>query len=301
MYDIDYKLLKALTMVVQEGGFEKAGHVLHISQSAVSHRVRLLEDQIGQILLTRTSPPSPTHLGRQLIKHYYKVKMLEIDLFESIEMCSRESSTTLIIGLNVDSLATWFLGAVEAFLKQKSILLDLIVDDQAHTHRLLKEGKVTGCISSRPDPMQGCIAEYLGSINYHLIGTVEYAKKWFPRGVDKETLSRAPILLYNRKDEIHKKLIEIILGEVPGELTVHYLPAVEKFTDFIRSGMACGMCDLPTDEVCVKLLESGELVDLAPHHFINLKLYWHSWNLKSKFMEKFSRVLVSRARKILLK
>ena len=58
MADIDYKLLKALSVVVQEGGFEKASRVLHISQPAVSQRVKLLEEQTGQVLLTRTSPPA---------------------------------------------------------------------------------------------------------------------------------------------------------------------------------------------------------------------------------------------------
>ena len=57
---IDYKLLEAFAMVVQEGGFEKAATLMNLTQSAVSQRVRLLEDRAGKILLSRTSPP-PAH------------------------------------------------------------------------------------------------------------------------------------------------------------------------------------------------------------------------------------------------
>ena len=60
---MDYKLLKALAAVLDAGGFEKAAQHLNLTQSAVSQRIRLLEDQIGAILLTRTSPPVATEAG----------------------------------------------------------------------------------------------------------------------------------------------------------------------------------------------------------------------------------------------
>lgn len=300
MPDIDYKLLKALSVVVQEGGFEKASHLLHISQSAVSQRVKLLEEQTGQVLLTRTSPPHPTFFGRQMIKHYQQVKLLEADLFESIEVTPREGFITFSIGINVDSLATWFLDAVGAFLKKERVLLDLVVDDQAYTHRLLRDGKVGGCISSRPEPMQGCRVAYLGSINYHLLSTPSFARQWLPNGLTREAIQRAPILVYNRKDESHKQLIEKALGEVPAQLTAHYVPAVERFTDFIASGLACGMCDITADESCMRMLDQGTLVDLAPSHYVKLKLYWHCWNLKSTLLDRFSTILVEKTRQILL-
>jgi LysR family transcriptional regulator (chromosome initiation inhibitor) len=40
---LDYKLLEAMAMVVLERGFEKAAHKLHLTQSAVSQRIKLLE------------------------------------------------------------------------------------------------------------------------------------------------------------------------------------------------------------------------------------------------------------------
>ena len=83
---LDYKLLEALAMVVQEGGFDRAGRSIHLTQSAVSQRVKLLEEQTGQVLLARANPPRATPAGRRLIKHYLQVKQLEDDLRRKTEI-----------------------------------------------------------------------------------------------------------------------------------------------------------------------------------------------------------------------
>ena len=43
----DYKLIEALAAIAEKGGFDKAAKSLHITQSAVSQRLKLLEDQMG--------------------------------------------------------------------------------------------------------------------------------------------------------------------------------------------------------------------------------------------------------------
>nr|WP_321400831.1 LysR family transcriptional regulator ArgP [uncultured Desulfobacter sp.] len=300
MIDIDYKLLKALFVVVQEGGFEKAARVLHISQPAVSRRVKQLEEQTGQVLLTRTTPPLPTRFGRHMIKHYQQVRLLEADLFETVDESPEKEFVVFPIGVNVDSLSTWFLDAMGAFLKEERVLLDLIVENQEYTHRLMQTGEVGGCISSRPAPMQGCRVDYLGSTNYHLLATPQFAAQWFPDGVTYGAACKAPFLVFNRKDNSHEIVLESILGRVPEKMMLHYFPATERFADFIAQGLACGMCDITADENCMQMLEQGVLMDLAPDNFVTVKLYWHMWNLHSKLLARFSRKLVSKARKILL-
>ena len=57
---LDYKLIEALAMVAREGGFDKAAKALYITQSAVSQRVKLLEELTGQVLIARSTPPQAT-------------------------------------------------------------------------------------------------------------------------------------------------------------------------------------------------------------------------------------------------
>ena len=42
----DYRLMDALVTVVEEGGFERAAKRLHLTQSAVSQRVKQLEEHL---------------------------------------------------------------------------------------------------------------------------------------------------------------------------------------------------------------------------------------------------------------
>jgi DNA-binding transcriptional LysR family regulator len=53
--DFDPALLRALVAVKEAGGFTRAAQRLHLTQSAVSHQIRRLEEQVGRPLLYRTT------------------------------------------------------------------------------------------------------------------------------------------------------------------------------------------------------------------------------------------------------
>jgi DNA-binding transcriptional LysR family regulator len=53
--DFDPALLRALVAVKETGGFTRAAQRLHLTQSAVSHQIRRLEEQVGRPLLHRTT------------------------------------------------------------------------------------------------------------------------------------------------------------------------------------------------------------------------------------------------------
>jgi DNA-binding transcriptional LysR family regulator len=53
--DFDPVLLRAFVAVKEAGGFTRAAERLHLTQSAVSHQIRRLEEQVGRPLLCRTT------------------------------------------------------------------------------------------------------------------------------------------------------------------------------------------------------------------------------------------------------
>lgn len=289
---LDYKLIEALAMVVQEGGFEKAAGRLHITQSAVSQRIKQLEDQVGQVLLSRTSPPRATRAGQRVIKHCLQVRRLEDDLLDALPPAEGRTPVVLAIGINDDSLATWFVEAVAGFLRQTQVFLDLRPDDQEQTHRMLKRGEVIGCISAKPKPMQGCRVDYLGRMDYRMLATPGFLANWFPQGLTAAAVLQAPLLVYNRKDELHLRFFERAGLNLIPQLNVHYIPSSEKFVDFIAADLAYGM--LP-DQQSLPLLETGQLRELLPGCTIEVGLYWHCWNLKSALLEQFSQHLARQA------
>ena len=293
---LDYKLIEALAMVAREGGFDKAAKALHITQSAVSQRVKLLEDLTGQVLIARTTPPRATPAGRNFLKHYLQVKRLEDDLLGGMSAPDNKGFTPIAAGVNADSLAFWFLDAIHSFLLEEKVLLDLRVDDQEQTHRMLKNGEVLGCISTQEQPMQGCRMDYLGRMNYRTTSTPEFAEKWFPHGLTPEAARQAPAVIFDRNDELLDKLLFQAFGEVPAAIPAHYVPSVEKYGEFITLGHAYGT--LP-DQQSMPLMRAGRMMDLSPGCVESAKLYWHCWNLKSDLLEKLTRNLVGKAKKLL--
>ena len=289
---LDYKLIEALFMVVQEGGFDKAARRLYLTQSAVSQRVKLLEEQTGQILLVRTTPPRTTSAGRRMVTHYLQVRRLEDDLLDLTAESETSAYTTMAVGVNGDSLATWFFETVRSFLEDNRVLLDIRVDDQDQTQRLLKNGEVIGCISTMDQPMQGCRMVHLGQMVYRPVAAPAFRQRWFPEVITPDAVRQAPFLIFNRKDELHIKLFNRLFGRVPAPLPAHYLPSSEKFVDFIASGLAYGM--LP-DQQSADLMARGRLVDLTPGDHVAVELYWHCWNLKSELLENLTHALVARS------
>lgn len=292
----DYKLIEALAMVAREGSFDKAAKSLYITQSAVSQRVKLLEELMGQVLIVRSTPPKVTSAGRQLLKHYLQVKRLEDDLMEDVGKPSNGGYASLAVGINADSLAIWFLETIRPFLLEEQVLLEIRVDDQEQTHRLLKDGEVMGCISSQEQPMQGCRIEYLGQMNYHMMAVPAFASRWFPNGFTLENVRLAPALMFDRKDDLHHKFLHQVIGEVPASLPTHYVPSVEKYAEFLTMGLAYGM--LP-DMQSTPLVHTGQLIDISPENYVSVNLYWHCWSLKSKLLEKFTQELTFRAKTLI--
>src|SRR3954471_24953352 len=110
---LDYSLLSALAAVVRTGSFERAAQQLHVTPSAISQRIKLLEERMGVILVVRGQPCTATEAGQRLYRHVEQVALLESSLHRSLPgLCSETRPVTLRIAVNADSLATWFIAAM---------------------------------------------------------------------------------------------------------------------------------------------------------------------------------------------
>ena len=80
---LDYASLSALAAVVNEGSFERAARVLHVTPSAISQRIRLLEERVGCALVVRGQPCRATETGRRLCQHVDRVTTWSTSCAES--------------------------------------------------------------------------------------------------------------------------------------------------------------------------------------------------------------------------
>ena len=189
---LDRKQGEALLAVTETGSFEQAAARLHLTASAVSQRVRALEVQLGQPLVVRSRPCRATRAGQRLLRYLVRAALLDGE-FLAETAAEQAEPLSVAIAVNADSLATWFLPALDPFLERERVLIDLIVDDQDHTYALLEAGRALGCVSTEPRPMRGCLAEPLGTMRYRALAAPAFRGRWFPHGMTPEAVRRAPV------------------------------------------------------------------------------------------------------------
>lgn len=287
---LDYRGLAALAAVVEQGSFDKAALALSITQSAVSHRLRALEESTGELLVIRSQPPQATARGQRLIAHYRQVLLLEAGL--QTDTPAPDDLPQLAIASNADSAATWLLDALAAVLAEPACRVDVLLDDQDQTLRLLREGRVVGCVTSSPDAVAGTSVVALGVMSYRCVATPAFARRWFPDGLTAQSTAIAPAVIYNRSDTLHARyLSQMGLSEhVPHS----YFPSSEGFVAFIRAGFGYGMAPLIQIR---RELDSGDLIELAPDSQFQVPLYWHRWNIQTPLTNRLHDAIVETAAK----
>lgn len=287
----DYKLLSALAAVVEQAGFERAAQVLGLSQSAVSQRIKLLEARIGQPVLVRATPPSPTDIGRRLLNHVQQVRLLERDLLSQVPALDEEGAPErLRIALNADSLATWWVGAVGDFCAEHHLLLDLVVEDQDVGLKRMRAGEVAACLCGSERPVAGARSQLLGAMRYRALASPAFVARYFAQGVSVETLARAPALVYGPDDFLQHRYLASLGSE--GSFEHHLCPSSEGFIRMAEAGLGWGL--VPELQVREQL-RRGTLVELLDGQVIDVPLYWHHWRNGGQLLTRLTEHLARKA------
>jgi len=294
----DYDALAALSAVIREGSFERAARALHVTPSAISQRIRLLEERTGCALVIRGQPCEATATGRQLCLHADRVRLLEQECRQTLPGLFPDSPqrAPLSVAVNADSLASWFADAMAAFAAEAPVLVQVAVDDQDHTGSWLKNGEVMAAVTSTAQPATGCNAFALGAMRYRATASPAYMQRYFPDGVDATSLKNAPSLLFNQKDTLQARWVLQVCGEdIP--LQRHSLPSSHAFVNATRAGMGWGM---NPDLLVASYLADGSLVELIPDTPLDVPLYWQSARASSGLLNDFSQHILRAARAALI-
>jgi len=296
---LDYVSLEALSQVVRQGSFERAARALHVTPSAVSQRIKLLEERLGLALVVRGTPCTATEAGHWLCRHMEQVGMLESELQGNLPalaaLRSADQRVTLRVAVNADSLATWFISAAAAFTQDAPALLDISVDDQDHTAQWLRDGTVLAAVTSDVLPIQGNRAVPLGRMRYVAVASPEYVARHFSQGITADSLARAPCLAFNRKDQLQAQWAENACGQRV-EMPQHWLPSSPGFVSASLAHMGWGMC--PVDDVR-QHLDSGALVRLLPGSDLLVPLAWQHARLKIPMLDRLTDAVVAAGRRVL--
>lgn len=291
---LDYASLSALAAVVREGSFERAARALHVTPSAISQRIRLLEERAGCALVVRGQPCRATDAGRQLCQHVDRVALLEQDMQAKLPGFAPEGAArvTLPIAVNADSLATWFAPAVADFAATAPVLLDVAVDDQDHTADWLRSGAVLAAVTGTARPATGANSSPIGAMRYVAAASPAFMRQHFAGGVGAGSLARAPSLVFNSKDELQARWVRRLCHRHV-ELPRHVLPSSQAFVTAGLAGMGWG---LHPQALVAEHLRTGALVELVPGSTLDVPLYWQQARAASSLLDGLTRAVLAAAR-----
>ena len=295
---LDYTSLFALSAVVREGSFERAARALHVTPSAISQRIRLLEERVGGALVVRGQPCRATEAGRRLCLHVDRVRLLEHELHGELPSLEPEGAArvTLAIAVNADSLATWFAPAVTAFAASAHVLLEVSVDDQDHTDEWLRSGAVLAAVTSSARPATGCNSRALGAMRYLAVATPAFIGCYFSEGVGAASLPFAPSLVFNTKDELQARWVRRLCHRHV-ELPKHTLPSPQAFVTAALAGMGWG---LHPQALIAPYLNDGSLVELVPDSALDVPLYWQQARAASTLLDGLTHRVIAAGRSSLI-
>lgn len=292
---LDVRQLQALAAVIEHGGFGPAAQALNLTLAAVSLRIKSLEEHLGQRLLVRGKTVRATAAGQALLAHVKQLQMMEADLLAGLqgggEPRADAAWQSLSVAINADSVASWFLPGVAPLLQRHRLLLEIMIDDQDHTHDALKSGDVIGCVTTLAQAMRGCVAEPLGVMRYRCVAAPAVVQRCrTPRGaVSPHQLLAQPAIIFNRKDALQDGFLAQHFGLKQPNYPRHFAPAVDAFETAIELGLGWGM--VPEQH----LARRPGLQEMLPGATVDVVLYWQHWTREPLSAQRLTQAVKAAA------
>jgi LysR family transcriptional regulator, chromosome initiation inhibitor len=278
--------LAALAAVVEFGSFDAAAVRLHVTPSAISQRIKALEQRVGQVLVVREKPCKPTAAAVPLVRLAAQTAMLESEALAETEGGSREW-TRIAIAVNADSMSTWFT-AVLAELSD--VLFDIRIEDQDHSARLLREGVVMGAVTTERAAVPGCRVRSLGVMRYVPVAGPAFVGRYLSEGFTVDAVAAAPSLAWNRDDALQDMLVRrTFRRSIPRP--VHYVPTADGFGAAIRAGRGWGMYP---EQLAAGPISDGSFIRITDVH-LDVPLFWQCWKLDSPMVAAITDAVRSAA------
>ena len=196
---IELRHLRAFVAVAETGNLSKAGKRLNLSQPALSHQMKALEEYLGIELFQRKSNPlrlSPA--GDRLLVSAYDVEKIVMQCERDVARIADGKAGQLRIAVECHSCFDWLMPSMDAFREGwPEVEMDLVSGFQPDPVGLLTEDIADLVIVSQAKPRPGVI--YHPLFRYEVLALLArkhpYTQKPYLTAKDfaKETLVTYPI------------------------------------------------------------------------------------------------------------
>jgi len=201
----DVHQLKVFLAVAEHLSFTRAAETLYLTQSAVSHQIAKLEQQLNVELLTRQGRSvTLTPVGEELVNHAKKVFVTLADAEAAVRQAARPDAGRLRVGATSTACQYIIPETLREFRECfPEYSLSILPGDSPQVSDRLEEGSIDLGVIIRTDKR--------GRLDYHPLFTDELGilvsplHPWAKTGkVDRKQLSQQRMVLYNRTSATYR-------------------------------------------------------------------------------------------------
>ena len=252
------KQLAAFYWICQLGGFSAAANRLNTTQSAISMRIRELEDQLGVQLLDREARLTrPTLKGRELLEYVSKILGLIDEITYKIGD-PNVLSVNLTLGVTELVAITWLSDLLHAINSSyPGVRIELDVDLTSNQLRKLQAGEIDIAVVPGPVDMAGVEQISVGSIDFRWLASPKLGVP--DRVLRPSELTAWPILTSVRSSNLYG-VMSHVLGSGIHSRSATVCNTIGVMGSLAIAGLGIGF--LPRNHYAAQI-ETGQLQLLA--------------------------------------
>lgn len=296
---LDHAQLHALLTIERERGFVRAADRLGLSRSALSDRIKALEERTGVVLVDRTRPVAMTEVGAMLCRYAERIEQEEFDVLKAFSVkagLEGRTSARLRVLVDPDSLATWFADVLrEEAAVDDPRLFELTLAGQDASLAAMRRGHALTAVSSEAEPIHGYKSRSLGQHVYRAVASPDFVQRFLSGGIDPAALAGSPCIARGACDLLHREWLQHAFDE-ERHVPTHVVPSTRDAVAACRAGLGWMVASEPFVRDAIA---NGALADLVPDAPLEKPLYWHVSLLAENAIQSLSRRVVLAAQRYL--
>jgi len=257
----DSRQLRAFVTLAKRGSFTTAAAELFLSQSAVSHSIKALEEETGCLLLHRVGKRiALTPAGEQLLYHAEKILRDMERAREALTQLSKWGQSRLRLAASATACQHIIPEVLRQFReKYPEHLISIEPGDTPEVLDLLRENRIDLAFGLQPRPDEHFKFEAV--FTDHLCFVVAPTHPWAQRGqVTREEIPHEKYILYSKTSITFRMVEEYFRAEKMPLQTVLEMGSMEAAKELVKLGLGISIM---APWVARKELKEGTLLALA--------------------------------------
>lgn len=239
---LDTRQLLAFSTVAARGSFTLAAKDLFLTQSAVSHAVKALEDEVGHRLFDRIGKRAmPTQAGEQLLVHAQRILGEMAAARAGLDHLATWGQSRLRVGASVTA-CQYLIPRVLREFRGEFPRCDIRIEpgDRSRQLELLRLGRIDLAVMLRPDGERE--VTFVPLFDDELCFVMAPAHRWAAApSVPREQIAQETLILYNKSSHTFRLLADYFRQEGVALAELIELGSMEAIKELAKAGVGVGV------------------------------------------------------------